>query len=229
MPKDIYRRHDNCKCSVEYAPGKGGKRQTVHSGSEGKRRYVKGKYGDYGLTKEARVAHAKEMAATEAERAKDAREKRIETWQKKKLSAAQNAHSKQWTTEEERAILEKRRAIGAAPSTMSSKNGDIARKVRNSDLPNGLPISGEPNAIVDKTDDFGKVLQRRIYGEDGKAFADYDTTNHGQPDKHPTGAHRHMFDYSKKRPRQFPSSLTSAELDDNADIIQEGVNYHDQK
>lgn len=90
MPKDIYRRHDNCKCSVEYDPGKGRKRQAVHSGTEGKRRYVKDKYGDYELTKEARVAHSKEMAATAEERAKAAREKRIETWRQKKLPAAQD-------------------------------------------------------------------------------------------------------------------------------------------
>lgn len=30
VPKDVYRRHANCRCSVEYDPG-GGKRQNVHS------------------------------------------------------------------------------------------------------------------------------------------------------------------------------------------------------
>lgn len=39
VPKDVYRRHDNCKCVVNYDPGKG-KVQNVHSGKEGKRRYI---------------------------------------------------------------------------------------------------------------------------------------------------------------------------------------------
>lgn len=82
VPKDVYRRHDNCECLVEYVSGKD--RNTVHSGKEGKRRYVQDEYGNYKLTKEARIEHAKQMEETEAERKRIAREKRIDTWQRKK-------------------------------------------------------------------------------------------------------------------------------------------------
>lgn len=82
-PKDIYRRHDFCRCTVDYIAGK--KRRNVHNGNVGKQRnYVRDQYGGYEKSKAARIAHAKQMAATEKERKAVAREKRIETWRKKK-------------------------------------------------------------------------------------------------------------------------------------------------
>lgn len=100
--------------------------------------------------------------------------------------------------------------------------------MKNSELANGLPIKGNANSIVDKTDDDGKTLQRRIYGEDGMAKVDFDTSDHGLPKAHPTGAHKHVFDFTKKkRPRGNPKPLTEEELAENEDIIQKGVNYHD--
>ena len=107
----------------------------------------------------------------------------------------------------------------------SGKSGII--KVKNSELKNGLSIKGVPNSIVDKTDDNGKVLQRRIYGADERAKIDFDTGDHGQPKSHPTGAHKHVFDYSRKNPRGNPLSLTDQELEENNDIIKRGENYHD--
>ncbi len=65
VPKDVYRRHDNCCCVVNYDPGNG-KIQSVHSGKEGRRAYIQNKYGGYEKSKEARMAHAKEIAETEA-------------------------------------------------------------------------------------------------------------------------------------------------------------------
>lgn len=82
VPKDVYRRHDYCRCSVNYIAEK--KQVDVHHGNTGKRRYVKDEYGSYVLTKDARIARAKQMEATEKERKAVAREKRIETWRKKK-------------------------------------------------------------------------------------------------------------------------------------------------
>lgn len=103
VPDDIYRRHDNCRCTVEVFT-ETGDRTTVHSGTEGRRRYVKDKYGGYELTEEARIARRKEMEATAAERAKAAREKRIATWAKKKQDG--------WTLSPERAKIEARKSIG---------------------------------------------------------------------------------------------------------------------
>lgn len=83
IPKDVYRRHDFCRCTVDYIAGK--KRRNVHNGNVGKQRnYVRDQYGGYEKSKAARIAHAKQMAATEKERKAVAREKRIETWRKKK-------------------------------------------------------------------------------------------------------------------------------------------------
>ena len=83
VPADVYRRHDRCRCTVDYVVGK--KRQDVHHGNRGqKRRYVKDEYDTYVFSKNARIKRAKEMETTEAERKKAAREKRIATWNDKR-------------------------------------------------------------------------------------------------------------------------------------------------
>lgn len=98
---------------------------------------------------------------------------------------------------------------------------------KNSELKNGLPIRGKANSITDMTDDIGKVLKRRVYGRDGKTTVDFDTTDHNRRDIHPTGAHKHSFDYRRKNPHGKPLPLSDLDLKDNADIIQKGVNYFD--
>lgn len=82
VPRDIYRRHDHCRCKVNYVAG--GKRIDIHHGNTGKRRYVQDEYGNYVLSKEARMQRAKQMKATEKERKAATRQKRIDTWDKKK-------------------------------------------------------------------------------------------------------------------------------------------------
>lgn len=105
------------------------------------------------------------------------------------------------------------------------KNGTV---VDNADLENGLPIKGKPNSIVDMTVS-GNVSQRRIYGFDGKALVDIDTHDHTLPSAHPTGAHKHIFDYNKKNPHGKPKSFTDQELVNNNDIVKTGVNYFEKK
>lgn len=103
------------------------------------------------------------------------------------------------------------------------------KMLKNSDLKNGLPIKSDADSISDLLDDSGKVLQRRVYGKDGKATTDFDTGNHNRPDLHPTGAHKHSFNYSKKRVRGINLPLTDADLRRNADIIKRGDNYFDEE
>ena len=160
VDRDVYRRHDHCRCTVLYDPADGSK-------------------------------------------------------------SVQNVHTRRWTNEKDYAKLKEKESPQYQRPTTT--------KVRNSELPNGLPIKGVSGAVVDKTDDFGKVLQRRIYGADGKAETDYDTSDHGIRILHPTGAHKHIFDYSKKNPHGPPLQLDDTELEENRDIIQRGVNYHDPK
>ena len=157
---DVWRRHRNCHCIIEYDPGKkGGKRERVSGPSS----------TDQGKADRIAVAEAQDDTITHI-------------------------------------------------------------KVSNSELPNGLPIRGKPNSIVDKTDDFGNVLQRRKHGKNGLAAVDYDLSDHGEKNKHPTGAHKHIFDYSKGgKPRRIEADMTEADLVENADIIIKGVNYHEQK
>lgn len=91
-----------------------------------------------------------------------------------------------------------------------------------------LPQSGMANSISDLQRSDGTVKQRRIYGGDGKAVMDYDTDDHGKPKYHPTGAHKHVYDYGSKQPHGKQHPLSEKDLELNHDIIQEGVNYHAQ-
>lgn len=117
VPRDVYRRHDFCRCVVEYDPGDG-KRQTVHSGHEGKRRYVQDGYGGYEESREARIQRAQEMAATADERAKAAREKRITTWAKKEQS--------EWTAASSESIIKPK----TNPEVCRAiQNGTVSKKV----------------------------------------------------------------------------------------------------
>ena len=127
--------------------------------------------------------------------------------------------------EEERLAKKAGQELGFAVAK-TGESGII--KVKNSDLPNGLPIKGTPNSTVDKTDDSGVTLQRRLYGEDGLALTDYDVSDHGLPHLHPTGAHKHMYSHGRRPVRGKPEKLSKEELEQNSDIIKDGENYHDK-
>lgn len=103
------------------------------------------------------------------------------------------------------------------------------RVLKNSELKNGLAIKSDANSIADMVDNSGNVLQRRVYRKDGRAATDFDTGDHTRPDTHPTGAHKHIFDYSRKRARGVNIPLTEADSRRNTDIIKRGENYFDPK
>lgn len=128
-----------------------------------------------------------------------------------------------------RALPSNTQVVEISASSLTKAVGHDIIKIKNSELPNGLPVNGKPGSTVDKVDDDGKTIQRRIYGDSGKAKIDYDTSDHGYPAGHPTGAHKHVFDYTKKNPHGKPQSLTDEELEQNSDIIRRGENYHDEK
>lgn len=75
---DVFKRHDNCTCTVVYDPKDGSKKKIVHSGNEGKRNYkVYDKYGNY--KKVVSLEERKRIAL-------EARQKRIDTWERKRNS-----------------------------------------------------------------------------------------------------------------------------------------------
>lgn len=78
---DVFKRHDYCRCTVIFDNS-----AIIHSGSRGRRKYVKDKYGGYELSKKERIRRAEEMAKTEKARKEAARKKRIETWARKNAS-----------------------------------------------------------------------------------------------------------------------------------------------
>lgn len=150
----------------------------------------------------------------------------------------QNVHSKQWREKKDRDIIARRERAAfrvlseSSLDTLSLRDHEVSAghyAFNINELQNGLPRKMTPNAIADKLNGDGRVLQRRVYNDKGVMAVDYDTTDHGRPDAHPTGAHKHVLDLSKRNPHGDPLPLTDQELEDNADIVQRGVNYHDQR
>lgn len=102
--------------------------------------------------------------------------------------------------------------------------------IRKSNEIRNLPMRGDPDSISDLlVEDGSMVLTRRVYDYRGIAFVDFDTTDHAKPKYHPTYAHKHVLDHSKKNPHTGAEPLTDYDLANNTDIIQKGVNYFDQK
>ena len=100
--------------------------------------------------------------------------------------------------------------------------------LQKTDKMRGLPLKSKANSISDfLSEDGNTVLQRRVYDRYGRANVDFDTTDHKRPKLHPTGAHKHLYDYKLKNPRSAWKHLSDYDLDHNKDIIQKGVNYRD--
>ena len=96
-----------------------------------------------------------------------------------------------------------------------------------SDNVRSLPYESNSNSISDFVDESGNVITRRVYDASGKAKVDYDTTDHNRPKYHPTGAHKHTYNYENKVPRSGFKKLTKLDLEKNDDIIKKGENYHE--
>lgn len=102
--QDVYRRHDNCRCAVDLVETRKNKVTSIHTGTEGERRYTSDGYGGYELTEKAKRERRLAMEATAEERAAAAREKRIATWAKKKAASS--------TTAAKQDIIEERKTLG---------------------------------------------------------------------------------------------------------------------
>ena len=132
VPQDVYRRHDYCRCTVDYELK--GARSNVHNNRTGKRQYIKDKYGNYVLSKDERIKHAKKMAATEQQRKESARRKRINTWAEKKKK-------KNYIVENtpKNSIIKVSRSVGAAGKNYPVKMLDSKQHTK---LAEGQRIEG---------------------------------------------------------------------------------------
>ena len=81
-----------------------------------------------------------------------------------------------------------------------------------------LPDYWRPNSIMDKINPGGRVIQRRVYGPDGKPKLDVDMSHHGTPAYHPWQidgkyyhAHDHIYNKGYKKTRRPGRELSSQE------------------
>ena len=64
-----------------------------------------------------------------------------------------------------------------------------------------LPDHWRKNSVIEKINPNGKIVQRRIYGQNGKPVLDIDLNDHGTPEYHPFGhggAHAHEYRGTKR-------------------------------
>ena len=63
-----------------------------------------------------------------------------------------------------------------------------------------LPDHWRKNSIIEKINPNGKIVQRRVYGQNGKPVLDIDLNDHGTPEYHPFGhGGAHAHDYRGKK------------------------------
>ena len=79
-----------------------------------------------------------------------------------------------------------------------------------------LPDYWRPGSIMDKWSPSGKIIQRRIYGSDGRAQLDIDMSDHGTPEYHPWEVdgkpyHAHDYNWTKPKARKAGRQLTKEE------------------
>ena len=83
---------------------------------------------------------------------------------------------------------------------------------------------GKPNSIADHVDEDGKVKARVFYDGAGQKIKEIDTTDHGNPKKHPYGKHgEHVHEYiwsdNSVHPVRTTRDLSAEEREENGDII----------
>jgi hypothetical protein len=64
-----------------------------------------------------------------------------------------------------------------------------------------LPDHWRKNSVIEKINPNGKIVQRRVYGQNGKPVLDIDLNDHGTPEYHPFGhggAHAHEYRGAKR-------------------------------
>ena len=79
-----------------------------------------------------------------------------------------------------------------------------------------LPDYWRPGSIMDKWSPSGKIIQRRIYGSDGRAQLDIDMSDHGTPAYHPWTKdgqpyHAHDYNWNRQKSRRPGRELTEKE------------------
>jgi len=214
-PKDVYRRHDNCRCVVEVVGSRG--RDVVHSGTEGKRRYVQDRYGGYEMTAEARAERRKAMEPTAEERAKAAREKRIATWAKKK--------QKGWTEDAAPDKIEARKALQTDNDTfrvtdyqkVTALNGDSSAKTDWEKARTGGRHSGIYQDAAKKSK---KQLQKSISSHTEQVKLHADKVKH--PDQYDSG-------WANKTPQQQAGLLKKWRKDMERNAQQANVEIYTWK
>lgn len=81
-----------------------------------------------------------------------------------------------------------------------------------------LKTKEEPNSIHDLEEN-GKVLQRRVFDDEGNPSIDIDTTDHKMPKHHPKGAHKHYWCNGVRDPK--PTELDNLDRIKNKDILED--------
>jgi len=218
-PDDIYKRHDNCNCTVTYISEKGyqdahTKKWIDQQKTSARRARIDGdqKYINDLILKRKREA---------AER-KAANETGGESRSKKKQTAAYDAKERRIAAEKNMAENQKRAAN--VRTLRNTADSDIIKPTRTIRGHNTTPQKDKPGTITDHLNADDIVDTRTFYGEDGYIKKQINTTDHGNPKNHPYGehgehAHDFTWDDTGKLIDRKTRELTEEEIKENSDIL----------
>ena len=181
MPKDVFRRHRNCKCVVLFTSERG-KVRDVHSKVE------------YSAIRDARVARIRQL-----DQQRKASPEELEARKTLRREIFKGPVENGLANQAKSGIIKTAKPTGDANSA-TERTYDTSQYPHNSDgtvvvsrvVDNKVPNDARPYEVIDVRTTKGTINRTYIDAE-GRRGQRIDSTDHGQPKHHPEGAHKHIM------------------------------------
>lgn len=209
MPKDVFRRHQYCKCVVLFTSERG-KVRDVHSKIE------------YGNIRDARVARIRQL-----EQQRKASPEELEARKTLHREIFKGPVENGLANPGKSAIIKTAESTGDA-NPSAAKTYDTSQYPHNPNgtivvsrvVDNKAPNDARPYEVIDVRTSKGTINRTYIDAE-GRRGQRIDSTDHGQPKHHPEGAHKHIMIYDENGNYRGDGpwiSLTDKDKLENADL-----------
>lgn len=218
----VFRRHQHCKCLVEYDIGRK-ERQNVHTKkwtdeSERNKRIEK-----------SEILKKENLDGMKLEELREVARKTAIEYYKSGISgisfggADVEKVASTLAAKGNRSSLKK--DIISMRKKLSNKENDAIIKVsKKIEGHAGTPKKSMPGNVIDHVGKTGTVETRTFYGDDGLKLKDITTHAHNNPRRHPYGehgehAHDYTWDESERLKEKITRELTEQERKENRDIL----------
>ncbi len=220
-PQSVYRRHDNCGCTVTYENGR--QRQDVWS----KRTW------ESDQPTPVRVEPTR-LTGAQGREIEQRNLSQITRFSHAQGEAVQGRNLRYRGTSQEYTAFSEAMGLPQQRERVTMDGaGNILHRKHRKQLTNAVGkaiiraernhLTGEPNSITQKENSKGGI-ERNYYGPDRKEFKQISNNDHGKPKQHPFGKHgEHAHDYIYDEDGNLIGrpirELTDEERKENADIL----------